>query len=67
MVAMNADGSRGVSLDADIGARIGWLLGAGIGLVVLGVLLALGGALLIVLGARRPGAGQATALPTMAR
>ena len=67
VVAMNADGSRGVSLDAEVGARVGWLLGAGIGLLVLGALLALGGALLIVLGARGPRAGQATALPTMAR
>ena len=66
-VAMNADGSRGVSLDADIGARIGWLFGVGLGMVVVGALLALGGALLIVLGARRPRAAQATGLPTMAR
>jgi hypothetical protein len=65
-VAMNADGSRGVSLDADIGARIGWLLGVGIGFVVLGVLLTLGGALLLVLGTRRPRAEQAIGLPTMA-
>ena len=50
---MNADGSRRVVVDADVGAKIGWFLGVGIGLLVAGALITAGGAVLIALAARR--------------
>ncbi len=53
VVAMNADGARGVVLDADVAAKVGWLLGVGIGLLVAGLLLVAGGIVLIVGAARR--------------
>jgi hypothetical protein len=54
VVAMNADARRGVAVDADVGAKVGWLLGVGIGLLVGGLLIAAGGAVLIALAARGP-------------
>ena len=53
VVAMNADASRRVVVDADVGAKIGWFLGVGIGLLVAGALITAGGAVLIALAARR--------------
>ncbi len=62
IVAMNADASRRVVLDADVGAKVGWLLGVGIGLVVVGLLLLAGGVVLIVVAGRR--ASRAPAPPS---
>jgi hypothetical protein len=56
IVAMNADGTRRVVIDADVGAKVGWLLGVGIGLVVVGLLLLAGGVALIVVAGRRASA-----------
>jgi hypothetical protein len=53
IVAMNADATRRVVLDADVGAKVGWFLGVGIGLVVAGLLLLAGGVALIVAAGRR--------------
>jgi uncharacterized membrane protein len=53
VVAMNADGARRVVLDADVAAKVGWLLGVGIGLLVAGLLLVAGGIVLIVAAVRR--------------
>ena len=53
IVAMNADATRRVVLDADVGAKVGWFLGVGIGLVVVGLLLLAGGMMLIVVAGRR--------------
>lgn len=53
IVAMNADGSRRVVLDADVGAKVGWVLGVGIGLLVAGLLIAAGGVALILVAGRR--------------
>ena len=53
IVAMNADATRRVVLDADVGAKVGWFLGVGIGLVVVGLLLLAGGVVLIVVAGRR--------------
>ena len=47
---MNADAARRVVLDADVGAKVGWLLGVGIGLVVVGLLHLAGGVVLIARG-----------------
>jgi hypothetical protein len=53
VVAMNADGSRRVVLEADIAAKVGWLLGVGIGVLAGGVLLIAAGIVLIIGAARR--------------
>ena len=54
VVAMNEDGARRVAVDADVGAKVGWFLWVGIGLLVGGLLLVAGGGALIALAARRP-------------
>ena len=50
---MNADGARPVVIDADVGAKVGWVLGVGIGLLVVGLLILAGGVVLIITMARR--------------
>ena len=52
-LVMNADASRGVSSDMSIGAELDSVLWIGIGLLVLGALLAAGAAFAITAGARR--------------
>ena len=52
-VVMNADASRGVSAEVAIGAELDPLLWIGIGLLVVGGLLAAGGALAITAGVHR--------------
>jgi hypothetical protein len=54
VVAMNADGSRSVSVDARVGTRIQYLGWITVGLLGVGVLVLAGGAALIYLGVRRP-------------
>jgi hypothetical protein len=51
---MNADGSRGVAADVDLGAKLSFLLWVAIGLLIGGVLVSVGSTALIVLAARRP-------------
>ncbi len=52
VVLMNADGSRGVDLDARLGIKVDWLLPALIGLLALGLVLLAGGAALVIVGSR---------------
>lgn len=51
VVIMNADASRGVSVDASVGAKADWVLPLGIGLLVGGAALGLIAVALIVFGA----------------
>jgi hypothetical protein len=63
VVAMNADGARRVVLDADVGAKVGWFLGVGIGLLAGGLLLLAGGIVLIVWAVRRSSTRRAAGGP----
>jgi hypothetical protein len=54
VVAMNADGSRGVTVDTRLGARLPFMRWIAIGFLAGGGLVLLTGAGLIYLGARRP-------------
>jgi hypothetical protein len=64
IVAMNADGSRGVEADLAIGAELPTLIWIGVGLLVGGALLMTIGGLLIYLGGRTPRRQDEAASPS---
>jgi hypothetical protein len=61
VAVMNADAGRGISVDASVGVEISWLIWAGIGLAVVGLLVAATGVALIVVIGRRAGRDAAPA------
>jgi hypothetical protein len=62
-VVVNADASRGVAVEADVGVKIGWGIWVGVGLIVAGLALGAGAAVVIVIIGRHAasrGAGTRT-------
>ena len=59
-VVMNADGSRAVSSELTFGARAGWFIWATVGILILGLLVLLAGAVMLFFGARGGPATQPT-------
>jgi hypothetical protein len=52
VILMNDDGSRGVDADVAVGARVPWLFGLGVGLVVGGVAALIIGILMVIFSLR---------------
>jgi hypothetical protein len=53
LVVMNADAARGVDVEADVGVKLGWALWAGLGLLVVGLVMTAGAVLVILAIGRR--------------
>ena len=58
VVLMNADASRGVQAQVAIGATVPFLFGLGLGLLIAGAVVIVGGAFLVLFGARMLSGGQ---------
>jgi hypothetical protein len=52
-VVMDADGARGVDVEADVGVKLDWAIWAGLGLFVVGLLMTAGAVVVILLLGRR--------------
>ena len=50
---MNADAARGIDVEADVGVKLGWVIWAGLGMFVVGLLMTVGGVVVILLIGRR--------------
>ena len=60
VVVMNVNGSRGVDVEADAGVKLDWAIWAGLGMLVVGLLMSVGAVLVILLIGRRAGGDSAT-------
>ena len=61
-VVMNADARRGIDVEADAGIKLGWVIWAGLGIFVIGLLMTAGAAIVVLLLGR----GATRASPTAA-
>jgi hypothetical protein len=52
-VVMNANAARDIDVEADVGIKLGWVIWAGLGMLVLGLLMSAGAAVVILLLGRR--------------
>jgi hypothetical protein len=52
-VVMNADAARGLDVEADAGVKLGWAIWAGLGMLVIGLLMSAGAVAVILLIGRR--------------
>ena len=59
-VVMNADASRGIDVEADAGIKLGWVIWAGLGMFVVGLLMTVGAVVVILLIGRRAGRDSTT-------
>lgn len=55
VVAMNAAGGRGIDVEADVGVKLDWAIWAGLGMLVVGLLMSAGAVVVILMIARRAG------------
>jgi hypothetical protein len=58
VAAMNAGGSRPVAVEAEIGAKLDWVIWLGVGFIVVGLVLSIGGVILILIVGRRASRDQ---------
>ena len=59
-VVMNADATRGIDVEADVGVKLGWAIWAGLGMFVIGLLMSAGAVVVILLIGRRAGRDSTT-------
>jgi hypothetical protein len=52
-VVMNSDAARGIDVEADVGAKLDWAIWAGLGLLVVGLVMTVGAVIVILLIGRR--------------
>lgn len=62
VVVMNADAARGVDVESDVGVKVGWVIWAGLGMTIIGLLMTAGAVAVILLVGRR--ADRAVTAPT---
>ena len=60
VVVMNADATRNLDVEADVGVKLGWAIWAGIGMLVVGLLMTAGAVIVILLVGRRASRAPAT-------
>ena len=61
VVVMNADGARSLTIEADAGVKLDWVVWVGLGLFVLGLVMTIGGVVVILLIGRRASRDSTTA------
>jgi hypothetical protein len=59
-VVMNADAAREINVEADTGVELGWAIWAGLGMLVVGLLMTAGAVAVIFLVGRRPSRDSTT-------
>jgi hypothetical protein len=59
-VVMNANGARGIDVEAEAGVKLDWVIWVGLGILVVGLLMSAGAVILILFIGRRASRDQAT-------